>query len=217
MIVNRILPDTLRHAPNEELIKYGYFRDGDTLHVLSRLESVDLEVLDTEYILELIQAMNRLSQRTSIYSGEPIPIPLPANLQNIQGILLRTQQTFLQQELYPFLEDKAANLMYNLIKNHPLENGNKRTGYAGSLFFYTLNVLTYLERSGSIPTALTTRDESLRDIFDLDAHFIHVKRVASSQPEEKDRVIEECLSFFLKIRTKLIKKLQLQSTPDRKP
>ena len=37
-------------------------------------------------------------------------------------------QTFGGQELYPSLEEKAANLLYLIIKNHPFVDGNKRIG-----------------------------------------------------------------------------------------
>ncbi len=37
-------------------------------------------------------------------------------------------QTFDGQELYPSFEEKAANLLYLIIKNHPFVDGNKRIG-----------------------------------------------------------------------------------------
>ena len=37
-------------------------------------------------------------------------------------------QTFDGQELYPSLEDKAAHLLYFVVKNHSFVDGNKRIG-----------------------------------------------------------------------------------------
>ncbi len=37
-------------------------------------------------------------------------------------------QSFSGKELYPSFEEKAANLLYLIIKNHPFVDGNKRIG-----------------------------------------------------------------------------------------
>lgn len=39
------------------------------------------------------------------------------------------KMTFGGVELYPTIFEKAAALMYSLIKNHPFVDGNKRTAY----------------------------------------------------------------------------------------
>ena len=48
-------------------------------------------------------------------------------------------QTFGQKELYPSLPEKASILYYNLIKNHPFKNGNKRIATATFLVFLYIN------------------------------------------------------------------------------
>jgi len=45
-------------------------------------------------------------------------------------------------EKYPDLDQKAAALLYGLIKNHPFYNGNKRTALAVCLVFYDINGAT---------------------------------------------------------------------------
>jgi death-on-curing protein len=48
-------------------------------------------------------------------------------------------QTFDEKELYPNILDKATQLCYSLIKNHPFADGNKRIGIHLTLLFLRLN------------------------------------------------------------------------------
>ncbi|MFA6856650.1 MAG: type II toxin-antitoxin system death-on-curing family toxin, partial [Treponema sp.] len=48
-------------------------------------------------------------------------------------------QTFDLKELYPEIIDKAAQLCYSMIENHPFIDGNKRTGVHLMLVFLELN------------------------------------------------------------------------------
>ena len=48
-------------------------------------------------------------------------------------------QTFDGRDLYPSLEEKAAHLLYFLVKNHPFVDGNKRIGAALFLWFLEKN------------------------------------------------------------------------------
>ena len=48
-------------------------------------------------------------------------------------------QTFSGKELYPSIFDKAAQLCYSLVENHPFADGNKRTGVHLTLLFLQLN------------------------------------------------------------------------------
>lgn len=48
-------------------------------------------------------------------------------------------QTFDGKELYPTIQEKAARLGYGLIKNHCMEDGNKRIGVHTMLVFLALN------------------------------------------------------------------------------
>jgi death-on-curing protein len=48
-------------------------------------------------------------------------------------------QTFDSKELYPDILDKAAQLCYSVIENHPFLDGNKRIGVHLMLVFLELN------------------------------------------------------------------------------
>ena len=51
-------------------------------------------------------------------------------------------QTFGGRELYPDIFDKAAQLCYSLVENHPFADGNKRIGVHLTLLFLKLNNVT---------------------------------------------------------------------------
>ena len=71
--------------------------------------------------------------------------------ETLQGILGNVEQTMFGEPLYRFREEKAANLLYFIVKDHPFVDGNKRIG---SLLF-----LLYLKQEGMAhrlnPQALT--------------------------------------------------------------
>lgn len=60
--------------------------------------------------------------------------------QALEGVIASIYQGFTGQELYPTVQLKAANLLYLVIKDHPLSDGNKRS--AAALF------VTFLSRNG---------------------------------------------------------------------
>ena len=55
----------------------------------------------------------------------------------LNGILAAVYQNVFGQELYPSIEEKAANLLYFLIKDHPFADGCKRIG--ATIFLEFLN------------------------------------------------------------------------------
>ena len=74
--------------------------------------------------------------------------------------------TFMGDDLYPYVEDKAARLGFGIINNHPFVDGNKRTGL--------LAMLVFLETNGVF---LTYSDEELVTIG---------LNVASGEASDKD-------------------------------
>ncbi|MBU0910088.1 MAG: virulence RhuM family protein [Proteobacteria bacterium] len=61
--------------------------------------------------------------------------------QGLVGIIGAIQQTFGGRDLYPSVEEKAANLLYFVIKDHPFTDGNKRIGSFLFLLFLRANGL----------------------------------------------------------------------------
>ncbi len=66
------------------------------------------------------------------------------NENKLKGIIGNIYQTFGKKELYPSLEEKAAHLLYFIIKDHPFIDGNKRI--ASFLFVYFLEKNNFLYR-----------------------------------------------------------------------
>ncbi len=59
----------------------------------------------------------------------------------LSGIIGAVQQTFGGKDLYPGVEEKAAHLLYFVIKDHPFTDGNKRIGSFLFLLFLKKNDL----------------------------------------------------------------------------
>lgn len=71
-----------------------------------------------------------------------------------KSIIGTIYQTFDKKELYQTIEEKAANLLYLIIKDHPFLDGNKRI--AIFLFIYFLEKNNYLFKKSSEPKIIDT-------------------------------------------------------------
>jgi prophage maintenance system killer protein len=63
--------------------------------------------------------------------------------ESFQGILGNIYQTFGGKDLYASLEEKAAHLLYFVIKDHPFSDGNKRIGSFLFVYFLGENKILY--------------------------------------------------------------------------
>lgn len=61
--------------------------------------------------------------------------------EGLDGIIGAVKQTFGGQDLYPGVAQKAAHLLYFVIKDHPFSDGNKRIGTFLFLLFLKMNGL----------------------------------------------------------------------------
>jgi death-on-curing family protein len=94
---------------------------------------------------------------------------------SFQGILKTIYQTFGGKELYASLEEKAAHLLYFIIKDHPFSDGNKRVG----AFLFIL----FLEMNG-----VARRTNGERKINDNTLVALALL-IAESDPKEKDVMV----------------------------
>lgn len=90
----------------------------------------------------------------------------------LAGSLAAVMQTFGGQEVYPSLEQKAAHLLYFLVKNHHFVDGNKRIAAALFLWFLEKNRALYRADGGK-----RIADNALVAMTLL---------IAESRPDEKD-------------------------------
>ena len=63
--------------------------------------------------------------------------------QSFQSSLQTIYQTFGAKDLYPSIEEKAANLLYFVVKNHSFSDGNKRIAAGLFVYFLRLNNKLY--------------------------------------------------------------------------
>jgi prophage maintenance system killer protein len=68
--------------------------------------------------------------------------------QSLHASINNILQTFDGREVYSSLEEKAAHLLYFLVKNHPFVDGNKRIGAALFLWFLEKNRALYRKDGG---------------------------------------------------------------------
>ncbi|MEI6314241.1 MAG: virulence protein RhuM/Fic/DOC family protein [Syntrophus sp. (in: bacteria)] len=92
--------------------------------------------------------------------------------ESLKGALGAVMQTFGGRDVYPGIEEKAANLLYFLIKDHPFVDGNKRIGAALFLWFLEKNEALY-------------RPDGIKRIADT-ALVAMTLLIAESKPAEKD-------------------------------
>lgn len=110
------------------LIKY----DEDRLLTPENLHTTTEEIITYEYAVKSIKAFKSELSAEGLFGIERGGV--------FQGILGNLMQSFGGQDLYPSIEEKAAHLLYFVIKDHPFSDGNKRIG---SFLF-----LLYLKMSG---------------------------------------------------------------------
>jgi len=93
-----------------------------------------------------------------------------------KGALLNIYQTFGGVDLLPSIEEKAANLLYYVIKDHAFSDGNKRIGSFLFILFLHKNGIAY--KSNSEPKI---NDNALVSLALL---------VASSEPSQKELMVK---------------------------
>lgn len=90
-------------------------------------------------------------------------------------------QTFDGKELYPSLQEKAANLLYFITKNHSFNDGNKRI--AATMFLYFLDKNNWLFENG------------LKRIADNTLVALTIM-IAESKPDEKELMVNLVMNFL---------------------
>jgi death-on-curing family protein len=152
--------------------------------VLDKYDHQELDIKDTERkerfsikYEEAIQAINRLRETYSaseLFGKEKD--------QSFRSSLDTIYQTFDGRELYPSIEEKAAHLLYFIVKNHSFVDGNKRI--AAFIFIW------FLEKNG-----LLYRDDGTKRIAD-NALVALTLMIAVSRPEEKETIIKVIVNLI---------------------
>ena len=124
-----------------------------------KLTSEELSAALKEFRKELISK----KQATEIFGQE-------RDKEAISGIVGNIFQSFNKKDVYPTLEEKAAHLLYFMVKDHPFIDGNKRSGAFVFVWF--------LRKAGILRASLTS--EALTALTLL---------VAESKPKDKEKII----------------------------
>lgn len=102
-------------------------------------------------------------------------------LGKLNGIIAAVYQNIYGTELYPSIEEKAANLLYFLVKDHPFVDGCKRIG--ASIFLEFLNKNKHLIING-------------KQIISDSALVAITLMIAESRPEEKETMVKLVMNFL---------------------
>ena len=99
----------------------------------------------------------------------------------LNGIIAAVYQNVFGREIYSSIEEKAANLLYFLIKDHPFVDGCKRIG--ASIFLEFLNKNHHLIIDG-------------KQIISDSALVAITLMIAESSPEEKETMVKLVMNFL---------------------
>ncbi len=99
----------------------------------------------------------------------------------LEAIIGNIYQSFDGQDIYRSIEEKGANFLYLIVKNHVFTDGNKRI--AATLFIYFLNYYDILYKNGE----QTIDNNTLAALTLL---------IAESNPKEKDVIIDLVMNFL---------------------
>ncbi len=124
-------------------------------------------------IIELKEYLKKRAEASEIFGVE-------RDRGLFESALNAIYQTFGGNELYPSFEEKAANLLYLIIKNHPFVDGNKRIG---ALLF-----LQFLYENLS--------KEELFTKFNSNTLTALCYLVAASPPQQKEQLVKLIMNFI---------------------
>jgi prophage maintenance system killer protein len=102
--------------------------------------------------------------------------------QGFKSALGAIYQTFGGEELYPSVEEKGANLLYFVVKNHAFSDGNKRIAAALFIYFLGMNGILY-------------RPDGSKRLAD-NALVALTLLIAESRPDEKDTIVKVIVNLI---------------------
>jgi death-on-curing family protein len=128
-------------------------------------KELDLTSADLQNDLMILKKeLIRKNEATELFAQEK-------RIGNLGGIFGNVFQTVFGEDAYPTLEEKAAHLLYFIIKNHPFNDGNKRSGAFSFIWFLQKSGKHFLDN---------IRPETLATLTIL---------IAESNPSEKDKMV----------------------------
>ena len=163
------------------ITQYAY-----ALDILDQYDYQSLEVINTsgkeiyqltyEEAIAQIQLAKKFYENSDLFGNEKD--------ESFKSSISTIYQTFNGIDLYPSIEEKAANLLYFITKNHSFTDGNKRI--AAFLFLY------FLERNKILFDEIGFKRIADNTLVAL------TLMIAVSKPEEKDTMIKVIVNLINK-------------------
>lgn len=124
---------------------------------------------------ECINIINKLrfNEESSLFAVE--------RDKGLESIIGNIYQSFAGQDIYKSIEEKGANFLYLIVKNHVFADGNKRI--AATLFIYFLNYYGILYKNN-------------KQVIDNNTLTALTLLIAESNPKEKDVIVDLVMNFL---------------------
>lgn len=175
--------ETLTNDESAGLLKiisdYAY-----ALDILDQYDYQRLEIKDTSgketYRLTYEEAMNQIITAKKAHGNSDLFGHEKDD--SFKSSISTIYQTFDGEDLYPSIEEKAANLLYFITKNHSFSDGNKRIAAFLFIYFLEKNGILY-DRSGNKRIA----DNTLVALTLM---------IAVSKPDEKDTMVKVIVNLI---------------------
>lgn len=134
--------------------------------------NIDERKIEYKECIEVINKL-RFKEESSLFAVE--------RDKGLKSIIGNIYQSFDGQDIYKSIEEKSANFLYLIVKNHVFTDGNKRI--AATLFIYFLNFYGILYKDGK----QTIDNNTLAALTLL---------IAESNPKEKSVIIDLVMNFL---------------------
>ena len=134
--------------------------------------NIDERKIKYNNCIEIINKL-RFKEESSLFAVE--------RDKGLESIIGNIYQSFAGQDIYKSIEEKAANFLYLIVKNHVFTDGNKRI--AATLFIYFLNYYGILYKNQ-------------KQIIDNNTLAALTLLIAESNPKEKDVIIDLVMNFL---------------------
>lgn len=157
----------------KEYLIQGYSINKKRIEVLNKTIEVQNKMLASSLNIDQEALVNVIEKYTKALKENG----------KLEGILAAIYQNIFGLEVYPSLEEKAAHLLYFIVKDHPFIDGCKRI--AATLFLEFLNRNHALIKNGKI-------------IISNDTLVAITVLTAESNPEEKEVIIKFIMNFLSK-------------------
>ena len=178
-IANRI-DEKLENNDAKEILKVigEYSKALDLLDdydhkTLNKIEgNIDERQIEYTDCIEIINKL-RFNEESTLFAVE--------RDKGLESIIGNIYQSFAGQDIYKSIEEKAANFLYLIVKNHVFADGNKRI--AATLFIYFLNFYSILYREN-------------KQVIDNNTLTALTLLIAESNPKEKEVIIDLVMNFL---------------------